>query len=346
MKRENVVIKTLQVIGTILLLSIPHWPAVAGTKSPVTASNDLRPTQIDVDGDQNIIEKAFEPGLQGSDALSHARRSTVYVGAIQSRIPAPQQGYYPATEVTFTSQASGFLYAYPTRLSKTKLEYHSGSNETSVQTAEYNIWIITCKHALNNQQFSGIRLNTSMGDSVVYLIRSSSWKQNPNADVTVLKFEGWRNVGLDLALFEYTQAAEKEHLTQNALYEGTQVVFIGYPITMLPSSQRNYPVVQIGYVAQIQGYLAGEQAHDVFLVGGAAFGGTSGGPVLIPAGTPKAVTRYFRRSLLLGMVCAQRLAPTVTGNPLVDRQVRQNANLAEVVPMEAIHQAIEKSGEW
>ena len=346
MTRSNVIMKTLKIPGTILLLSTIHWPAVAGTKSPVAASSDLRPTHIDIGGDQNIIEKALEPGLQRSDALSHARRSTVYVGAIQSRIPTPQQGYYPPTEVTFTTQASGFLYAYPTRLSKAKLANSSDSNETSEQTGEYNVWIVTCKHALNNPQFSGIRLNTTADDSLVYLIQSSSWKQHPNADVAVLKFEAWRNVELDLALFEYTQAAEKERFTQNALYEGTHVVFIGYPIAMLPSLRRNYPVVQFGYVAQIQGYLAGEQAHDVFLVGGAAFGGTSGGPVLIPAGTPKAVTRYFRRSLLLGMVCAQRLAPTVTGNPLVNRQVRQNANLAEVVPMEAIHQAIEKSGEW
>ena len=338
--------KTLQVIGIILLLSITHWPTAAGTKSPVTGSKDLRPTHIDVDGDQNIIEKAFEPGLQGTDNLSHARRSTVYIGGIRSGIPAPQLGFYPTTEVTFTSQASGFLYAYPTRASKANLDNRSGGNETPKQTAEYNIWVLTCKHVLNNQQFAGIRLNTSMDDSIIYLTRSSSWKQSPSADIAVMRFEGWRNAELDLALFEYTQAAGKKRLAQNTLYEGTQVVFIGYPITMLPSSRRNYPVVQFGYVAQIQGYLAGEQTHDVFLVGGAAFGGTSGGPVLIPAGTPKAVTRYFRRGLLLGMVCAQRLAPTVTGNPTVDRHIRQNAYLAEVVPMEAIHQAIEKSGDW
>ena len=338
--------KTRHVIGAILLLSIAHSPVVAETKSPVTDSNDLRPTHIDVGGNQNIIEKAFEPGLQGTDNLSHARRSTVYIGDVQSSIPTPRLGYYPATEVKFTSQASGFVYAYPTRESKAVLENRTDSNRNRAQTTAYNIWIVTCKHAVNKRPFAGIRLNTRTNGNVIYLTRSSSWKQSPRADIAVLKFKGWRKAKLDLALFEYTQAAKKEHLTHNALYEGTQVAFIGYPITMLPSSHRNYPVVQFGYIAQIQGYLAGEQSHDVFLVGGAAFGGTSGGPVLIPAGTPKAVTRYFTRGLLVGMVCAQRLAPTVTGNPSVDRQIRQNAYLAVVVLMEAIHETIENSGEW
>ena len=56
--------KTLQVIGIILLLSITHWPTAAGTKSPVTGSKDLRPTHIDVDGDQNIIEKPSNRGFK------------------------------------------------------------------------------------------------------------------------------------------------------------------------------------------------------------------------------------------------------------------------------------------
>ena len=334
------------ILGFILLLSTTAWPVVAETQSSVTDSKDLRPIHIDVDGNQNIIEKAFEPGLKGTDNLSHARRSTVYLGGVQFNIPAPQEGYYPASEMTFKSQASGFLYAYPTRASKARLASGSNSNANQTQTTEYNIWIITCKHTLHNQHFAAIRLNTSTDGSVIYLTPSTSWKQSSSADIAVLNFKGWRNNALDLALFEYTQAAEKKHLRDNALHEGTQVAFIGYPITMLPSSRRNYPVVQFGYVAQIQGYLAGEQSHNVFLVGGAAFGGTSGGPVLIPAGTPKAVTRYFTRGLVLGMVCAQRLAPTVTGNPLVDYTIRQNAYLAEVVPMEAIHNAIENSGEW
>ena len=196
-RRAIVVMKMRHVIGVILLLSIAHCPVVAGTKSFVAESKDLRPTHIDVDGDQNIIEKAFEPGLQGTDNLSHARRSTVYIGGVQASIPVPQLGYYPATEVTFTSQASGFLYAYPTRASKAKLHNCSNSNETPAQTTEYNIWIITCKHALNNQQFAGIRLNTSTNGSVIYLTRPSSWKRSPSADIAVLNFKGWRKTELD-----------------------------------------------------------------------------------------------------------------------------------------------------
>ena len=339
--------KLSNIFGVILLSSIFTSPVIAESKSGVTASKDLRPTHIDVDGDQNIIEKAFEPGLQGIDNLSHARRSTVYIGGVPLSAPATQHGVHPTAKVTFKSQASGFLYAYPTREAKARLASPSSSNTTlAPTTTQHNVWIVTCKHAVQNQPLVGIRLNTSADGSVIYLTPSTSWKQSSSDDVAVLNFSGWRSTELDLALFEYGQASEKERLNKNALYEGTQVAFIGYPITMLRSSRRNYPVVQYGYIAQIQGYLAGEPSHNVFLVGGAAFGGTSGGPVLIPAGTPKAVTRYFRRGLLLGMVCAQRLAPTVTDDPQVNRKIRQNAYLAEVVPMEAIHNAIENSGEW
>ena len=161
----------------------------------------------------------------------------------------------------------------------------------------------------------------------------------------MLKFKGWRNPDIDLAMFEYSQAVEKERIVRHALYEGTPIALTGYPVSMLRARDRNYPVVQFGYIAQIQGYLAGAQNHAVFLIGGAIFPGNSGGPVLVPGGTPTAVTRYFRRGLLLGMVCAQRLAPTSTDKGWT-YDIRQSGYLAQVVPMAAIHKVIEQSGVW
>ena len=193
--------------------------------------------------------------------------------------------------------------------------------------------------------FIGLRLNTTMGGSLTYVTTGASWKRDGQADVAVLKFNGWKNLGIDLAMFEYRQAVDKEKITSNALYEGTPVALIGFPISMLRTSNRNYPVVQFGYVAQIQGYLANDPNHPVFLIGGAAFPGNSGGPVLIPGGTPKAVTRYFNRGLLLGMVCAQRPAPTRAGDQWTFA-ISQSAHLAQVVPMAAIHRAIEQTEEW
>lgn len=299
-------------IGAILLLSIFNCPIVEGTEKKGNDPSYLRPQHIDVDGDQNVIEKAFKPGTPGADNLAHARRSTVYLGGAQPTKLGPRTGFYRTEEITFISQASAFIYAYPTRKPKIAIEKQVGDNESPTQTTDYDVWIVTCKHAVNKHAFIGVRLNTITGSNVTYLTKISSWMQGRRADVAVLKFEGWRNREVDLAMFEYRQAADKEMLVDNTLYEGTPVVLIGYPLGMLPSTLRNYPVVQYGYIAQIQGYLTDDHNHDVFLVGGAAFPGNSGGPVLIPAGTAKAVTRYFRRGLIVGMVCAQRLAPTVT----------------------------------
>ena len=225
------------------------------------------------------------------------------------------------------------------------MEITSDSDEKPARKDNYNVWIITCKHSVEDGTFIGVRLNTVTGSSLIYVTTASSWRQNRRDDVAVLKFQGWRNAEVDLAMFEYGQAADKEQLMSNEVYEGTPVVLTGYPIGMLRSAHRNYPVVQYGYIAQIQGYLADPPTHDVFLVGGAVFPGNSGGPVLVPGGTRQAVTRYFTRGLLVGMVCGQRLAPTVI-DKLVSFEIKQSADLAQVVPMAAIHRAIELSGEW
>ena len=324
----------------ILLCSI----AVGVGRNEANAK-EQRPTHINVDGDQEVIEKAFRPGTQGTDNLSHARRSTIYIGAVRSQKQGLGIGYHRTKEMLFTSRASAFLYAYPTPMSKTTMEAQEARGESRRESTEHGVWIVTCKHAVENEPFIGVRLNTTAGSSLTYVTTGASWKRDEQADVAVLKFKGWRNPDIDLAMFEYSQAVEKERIVRHALYEGTPIALTGYPVSMLRARDRNYPVVQFGYIAQIQGYLAGAQNHAVFLIGGAIFPGNSGGPVLVPGGTPTAVTRYFRRGLLLGMVCAQRLAPTSTDKGWT-YDIRQSGYLAQVVPMAAIHKAIEQSGVW
>ena len=332
-------------LGAILLLSVAQCFAAGKTQSNDASGPELRPQHIDIEGDQNIIEKAFEPGSEEADKLAHARRSTVYIARVVSSKHGIRTGFHRSEDLQFGSQGSAFIYGYPTPRSKQVTKVESGSTGSGRKTNEHGIWIVTCKHVVNGQGWIGVRLNTTTGKSITYVTAESSWKKDHRADVAVLRFTAWRNLEVDFAMLEYTQAAEKDRLVSNAIYEGTPVALTGYPVGMLRSTDRNYPVVQYGYIAQIQGYLADDPGHDVFLVGGAAFPGNSGGPVLIPAGTPKAVTRYFRRGLLLGMVCAQRLAPTIV-NRVPTTQISQSAHLAQIVPMGAIHKAIELSGDW
>ena len=336
--------KTRHEVGTMLLVLILLC-SIAAAESNDPAAKKLRSTHINVDGNQDVIEKAFRPGTQGADNLSHARRSTIYIGAVRSPKQELGIGYHRTKEILFTTQASAFLYAYPTPKSKTTMEAQEDGDGSRRESTEHGVWIVTCKHAVEDSPFIGVRLNTTTGSSLTYVTTGASWKRDEQADVAVLKFKGWRKPDVDLAMFEYSQAVAKEKIVSHALYEGTPIALTGYPVSMLRTRDRNYPVVQFGYIAQIQGYLAGDQNHAVFLIGGAAFPGNSGGPVLVPGGTPTAVTRYYRRGLLLGMVCAQRLAPTRTDKGW-NYAVRQSAYLAKVVPMAAIHKAIEQSGVW
>ena len=337
--------KTRGEYGIILLVCMLLSSIAEGAQDADAATQELRPTHIEVEGEQDIIEKAFEPGTQGADNLSHARRSTIYIGAIRPPKNEFRGGYHQTMKMHFTSQASAFLYAYPTPKSKLTMAAGVNAGDDRSGANAHNVWVVTCKHAVENSPFIGLRLNKSTGGSVTYVTTGASWKRDRQADVAVLKFDGWRNPNIDLAMFEYGQAVDRDSIESNALYEGTPVALTGFPISMLETSDRNYPVVQFGYIAQIQGYLAEHPNHPVFLIGGAVFPGNSGGPVLIPGGTLRAVTRYFKRGLLLGMVCAQRPAPTRADDQWTFA-ISQSAHLAQVVPMAEIHRAIEQTEDW
>ena len=330
---------------TSVLLASLLCSSIAGAQNIDNVQRELRPTHIDRDGNQNVFEKTYEPGKQGTDNLSHARRSTVFVGEVRPTTRALRSGFHRSSGMQFISEGSGFLYAYPTPESKAAMKKSPNDEEDQRTTFAFSIWIVTCAHVVDDAEFIGVRLNTTTESSLTYITPSASWRRSQQADVAVSEFKGWRNPEVDLAVFEYRQSVEKDQIASNALHEGTPVAMTGYPISRLRSPDRNFPVVQFGYIAQIQGYLANDENHDVFLIGGAAFPGNSGGPVLIPGGTPTGLLRYFRRGILMGMVCAQQLAPTVTEEGPSFR-VGQNAHLAQVVPMATIHDAIEDSTEW
>jgi hypothetical protein len=108
----------------------------------------------------------------------------------------------------------------------------------------------------------------------------------------------------------------------------------------------NYPVIREGHIGQIQGYLANDPHHPYFLVVGSASPGNSGGPVLVPAGIRRPMGMELGQTVLIGMVCAQRLTPVTEHGSVQSRVSQQSADLAEVVPVDVIDETIESSAQW
>ena len=127
-------------IRAILLLLILDSPVVAQAEDAVASPPHLQPLHVDVDGDQNLIEKDFSPGNAESDNLSHARRSTVYVGGVELDIHEPRLDYYRATALDFTTRASGFVYAYPTRKSMEERGEQTDKSKITNRLTAYDVW--------------------------------------------------------------------------------------------------------------------------------------------------------------------------------------------------------------
>ena len=164
MRKTSDVKKTRHEGGTMLLVLILLCSIAVGVGRNEANAKEQRPTHINVDGDQEVIEKAFRPGTQGTDNLSHARRSTIYIGAVRSQKQGLGIGYHRTKEMLFTSRASAFLYAYPTPMSKTTMEAQEARGESRRESTEHGVWIVTCKHAVENEPFIGVRLNTNRGE--------------------------------------------------------------------------------------------------------------------------------------------------------------------------------------
>ena len=57
------------------------------------------------------------------------------------------------------------------------MEITSDSDEKPARKDNYNVWIITCKHSVEDARFIGVRLNTVTGSSLIYVTTASSWRQ-------------------------------------------------------------------------------------------------------------------------------------------------------------------------
>ena len=96
----------------------------------------------------------------------------------------------------------------------------------------------------------------------MYPVRSEKWTVHPTEDVAVspLSLGGQDINDVDVATLGDEDTAPKSQIARMGFYESTPVYMVGFPVGMIEGGKKNYPVVRVGTIAQIQGYL--RKAHE------------------------------------------------------------------------------------
>ena len=292
------------------------------------------------------------PGQTAQDPLREIKQSIVAIGTLSDPPALPSsQLFYDGGLVDFTVDGTGFIYAY------TPIEFAAVKSNPDPKTgAVYywaNVWIVTCRHCVQDTPVVAVRVDTSDGTRV-YTIRSAKWWMHPEEDVAVTPF------GLDsdadeipeevvadaFRTLQYGRVNQKDTATRlemkrTGFYESTPVAMIGFPVGMIEGGRKNYPAVRTGAIAQIQGYLDGDADYKGFLVDGSAFAGNSGGPIVVRKGTMNSEGAVLSDTVMIGMVSRAVQAQTMRHDEtLVD--VLENAGLVNAVTMDSINETIRR----
>ena len=225
---------------------------------------------------------------------------------------------------------TGFIYGYP-------------SIEDGGET-KYFVWLVTCKHVVEDQEETFVAFNRKeKKDSHPFRVRAGQWTFHPNADVAVVSLhtkqleEEDSEMDWDFWMWGET-AIGQERAVKEGLSEVDEIAVIGFPagwanLTGGNLSDLNRPLVRIGILAQIQGWLCGD--HDTLIIDCPIFDGSSGAPVcLVPTAVAVGDTTPQRHSFLIGMV-KEKLSAEVstTGHTALD--------LGRVVPLDYVNEAID-----
>ena len=271
------------------------------------------------------------------DPLHEVKRATVAIGKLPD-VPllSGDQPYHDGSELGFEVHATGFIYAY------TPIEYSPGTSAPDSKGVVYywaQLWIVTCKHSVEDQPVTAVRLDTKSGGTRVYPIRLNQWTVHPSQDVAVTPLTMESATELDFASIDPGKTASKSGIEKMGFYESTPVSMVGFPVGMIEGGRKNYPVVRAGAIAQIQGYLDGDAEHTNFLIDGSVFGGNSGGPVVVPRGTLNASMESLSENVLIGMVLASSYANAINKDqsPI---EVMQNADLVHAVGVDFLNETI------
>ncbi len=120
------------------------------------------------------------------DPLREIKQATVAIGTV-AKAPRPPSDvpFYNGNLVDFELKGTGLIYAY------TPMEFAPVKSPPDPKTgAVYywaRMWIVTCKHCIQDTPVVAVRADTNDGTRV-YPIRASKWSRHPNEDVAVTPF--------------------------------------------------------------------------------------------------------------------------------------------------------------
>lgn len=233
--------------------------------------------------------------------------------------------------------ATGFFYQYPV------------SGDSGDLSEGFGLCLVTCRHVIEDTLGIGhdtilVRMNrVSQDEMEVYEMRllededGPAWHFHNEADVAVRPVEEKHLIRAGVRWESYNPAHDvltRARAKRDGLCEGDGVFILVFPDGWQEGRQ-DYPVVRHGVLAQLQGWLNGD--HETFLVDGSGFPGNSGGPVVtVPQSATLDATKPIGRSSLVGMVSKGKSRSISREDP----RITESADLIEVVPVDAIDEAI------
>ena len=245
-----------------------------------------------------------EGGRQESDddPLHNIKKATILIGEMPNGV--------------FEPLGTGFVYVHtPIGIAKGK----SDPDEKGYVYYWAVEWIVTCRHVIRGVRTPAVRFNNKEGETDTYPIHRRDWWPHPTEDVVVAYVPTTKRLGglpsddelayvasaRDLGWIDHKFTARRSQFKTMRFLEQTPVSVVGYPTGMIEGGRKDYPLVRVGHIAQVQGFIDDDPAHSSFLVESSVTPGNSGGPVVVPKGTLSIDRRQvLSDSVVVGMVSA------------------------------------------
>ena len=248
-----------------------------------------------------------EGGRQESDddPLHNIKKATILIGEMPNGV--------------FEPLGTGFVYVHtPIGIAKGKSVSERDQRAMS-PTERSRAMSVLADDVIRGVRTPSVRFNNKEGEKDTYPIHRRDWWPHPTEDVVVAYGTHTKRLGglpsddelayvasaRDLGWIDHKFTARRSQFKTMRFLEQTPVSVVGYPTGMIEGGRKDYPLVRVGHIAQVQGFIDDDPAHSSFLVESSVTPGNSGGPVVVPKGTLSIDRRQvLSDSVVVGMVSA------------------------------------------